>query len=313
MSKTYASSPALSMKEDSSTVQTGFQNCPILGVGLGLRKPIAKATLEANELLDWLEITPENFMSKGGRTSKLLGDALEAFPIVSHGVNLSIASPDSFDELYLSELEQLFERVNPPWFSDHLCIARLEEVYINDLLPILKTKESLQILVDRVNYIQDRFQRPFLLENISYYMELEANSLREADFIAELVDKADCGLLLDVNNVYVNQQNLGQDAHEFLSHIPLNRVVQIHMAGHSETPHGLVDTHGSEIVEPVWDLLDWTLARCRPCGVMIERDNNIPAFETLAKEIERLKALWDKHYIVKANPQVRPEVDAYVS
>jgi uncharacterized protein len=276
--------------------QEGFKGCPILGVGLGLRHPLLDETLAASDLIDWLEFTPENYMGKGGRSHHVLDQALEIYPLVSHGVSLSIGSIDPWDELYLQQLEKLFEKVNPPWFSDHLCYSGVDGSYFNDLIPIPRTQDAVDHLVNRIRFIQNKFNRPFLIENISYYLEYPQNELDDASFLAEILEKSDCGLLLDVNNVYVNAQNKGFDPIGYLQKLPLERVVQLHIAGHTHYPEGIVDTHGNPVCDDVWDLLEWTLAHSTPCGVLLERDLNIPPFEELEAELIKIKSYWNKAY-----------------
>lgn len=293
---------------------TGFQQCPVLGVGLGLRTRLHSKTLQASDLLDWLEVTPENYMGKGGRTSRRLEEAKAVYPLVPHGVSCSIGSTDPWDKQYLSELKTLIQDINAPWFSDHLCFSSVDGVYFSDLIPLPRTKESVQHVADRVRFLQDFLQIPILVENISYYLEYPHNQMPDDEFTATVVTAADCGLLLDVNNVYVNSQNHGWDAKQVLRNLPLDRVVQIHMAGHSVYPEGLVDTHGSDIREDVWALLDWVLEQpdCNPCGIMIERDNNVPPFEELLPEILQLKALWQKYVATHYSSQPKQSLVARV-
>ncbi|MBY0450916.1 MAG: DUF692 domain-containing protein [Cyanobacteria bacterium] len=270
--------------------------CPTLGVGFGLRRPLFQETMAHTQLIDWLEITPENYMGKGGKALRQLEEAMSRFPLVSHGVSLSIGSTDPWDEQYLSQLERLFEHVNPPWFSDHLCFSGINWNYFNDLIPLLRTPDVVNHVVDRICFLQDRFQRPVLIENASFYLEYPENKLSDSEFHAQILEKADCGLLLDVNNVFVNSQNHGFDPIAYLNDLPLNRVVQIHTAGHHIYPEGRIDTHGNPVCAEVWDLLDYTLSVTRPCGVMLERDLYIPEFDELRPELEKIRTLWEKHY-----------------
>ncbi|MCE3234619.1 MAG: hypothetical protein K0Q50_799 [Vampirovibrio sp.] len=273
---------------------TGFQGCPVLGVGLGLRRPLLEETLAAGELIDWLEFTPENFMGRGGQALRMLERAKAQFPLVSHGVSLSIGSLDPFNPAYLQDLGELFDWINPPWFSDHLCFSSIDGHYFNDLLPLPRTKETVSHVAGRLQFLQDHFQRPVLIENISQYLNSPDDELSDAEFISRILEQADCGLLLDVNNVYVNSRNHGFDPLSFLGNIPLERVVQIHVAGHHEFPEGLVDTHGAPVIDPVWDVLHWVLQHCNPCGVMLERDTYLPEFEELVPELQRIRQIWQE-------------------
>ena len=282
------------------TANSPFKHCPVLGVGLGLRSSLLEDTLAATDLLDWLEITPENYMGRGGSSQRQLERIKAAYPLVSHGVSLSIGSVDRWDEHYLTALEALFETINPPWFSDHLCFSGIQGRYFNDLMPLPRTWEAVAHCVQRIRAIQERFERPFLVENISYYLDYPDSELSEVQFLGEILEQSDCGLLLDVNNLYVNHVNRpGQgdlEPHSFLAALPLERVVQIHVAGHNYYPEGGIDTHGSPVRDNVWELLDWTLSRCNPCGIMLERDLDIPPFAELTPELRKLRQLWDRHY-----------------
>jgi hypothetical protein len=274
--------------------QSGFQGCPVLGVGLGLRRPLLEETLNATHLIDWLEFTPENYMGRGGKSRQVLRQAKEKFPLISHGVSLSLGSLDPLSDAYLTELEELFSETNPAWFSDHLCFSSINGHYFNDLIPMPRTMESVVHVADRIRALQDRFQRPVLFENISQYMNSPSDAMTDAEFISEIAERADCGLLLDVNNVYVNSRNHQFEPLDFLANIPLERVVQIHVAGHHEFPEGLVDTHGAPVIDPVWNLLEWVLQRCKPCGVMLERDTDLPEFEELIPELQKIRHLWQE-------------------
>ncbi len=285
------------------TTQTGTLGCPVLGVGLGLRRPVFRDTLKATDQIDWLEFTPENYMARGGKTRSILEKAKALYPLVSHGVSLSVAGSDPFSEAYLSELETLFEWIDPPWFSDHLCFSEYQGQYFNDLMPVPHTHAVASYVADRLKYLQDRFQRPVLIENISQYVHYAGeitDDLSESAFISAIVNQADAGVLLDVNNVYVNAINHtgeGQTAYAAIDAMPLDRVVQIHVAGHFTKPKGsvpaLVDTHGESVCDPVWDLLRYTMARCKPCGVMLERDGTMPAFTALLDEIATIRTIWN--------------------
>jgi len=266
----------------------------VLGVGLGLRRPLLEDTLDSKGLIDWLEFTPENFMGRGGQVCRMLERAEAQIPLVSHGVSLSLGSIDPLSEKYLAELEVLFAWTKPAWFSDHLCFSSAQGNYFNDLMPLPRTWETIHHVVQRIQQLQDHFQKPFLIENISQYLHAPTDEMPDAEFISHILTLADCGMLLDVNNVYVNSVNHGFEPLEFLSQIPLERVVQIHVAGHHEFPEGLVDTHGAPVCNPVWDLLRWTLSHCKPCGVMLERDTEIPAFADLVPELQMIRQIWNE-------------------
>jgi len=276
-------------------VPTGFlklkRDLPNLGVGLGLRRDMAEETLAHRAQINFLELVPENYMGVGGRAREVLNDAATAFPLISHGVNLSIGSTDELNFDYLKQLKTLLDEYNIPWFSDHLCFSSIEGSYLHDLLPLPFSRSTVKHIVERVKRVQDFVGRPFLLENISFYMYLPDGDLTEGEFITEILEQADCGLLLDVNNVYVNAVNHGFDASSFLDTLPLERVVQMHIAGHKKGKELTIDTHGSPIIEPVYELLDAVLRKTSVCGVLLERDQNFPEFDEILSEISKIKTI----------------------
>lgn len=281
--------------KNSSHFQEQHKSLPNLGVGLGLRRSLHEETMANRDLIDWLEIVPENYMGKGGFALACLEEALEkGFPIVSHGVNLSIGSIDPLNETYLEELKALFKIVKPAWFSDHLCFTSVDNVYLNDLIPLPFTWEAVHHVVKRIKAVQNQFDIPFLIENISYYNCFGPLELTEAQFLAEILERSDCGLMLDVNNIYVNSENHGYDPIEFLSSIPIERTVQLHIAGHLRKKHLIIDTHGSSVCDAVWDLLEEVLKRASVNGILLERDNDIPPIESLLAEIEHIRSICKK-------------------
>lgn len=279
--------------------KTGFQNCPVLGVGLGLRRPLVQDILayqnhSTEPLIHWLELTPENFIRRGGKSRQILESAKALYPLVPHGVSLSIGSTDPWNHEFLNDLKTLFDDINAPWVSDHLCFSSVDGKYFNDLMPLPQTPAVANYVAGRIRELQDFFQRPVLIENASQYIKYTSDTLSDADFFAMILEKADCGLLLDVNNVYVNATNhpAKSNAQQFLENLPLERVVQIHVAGHDDNGTCLIDTHGAPVCDPVWELLHWVLARCNPCGVMLERDTAIPPFEELLPELAMIETIW---------------------
>src|SRR5579875_1440630 len=196
---------------------------PTLGVGLGLRRDLAEETFASSGRLDWLEFVPENYMGIGGRARDLIERAGERFPLVSHGINLSVGSTDELNSQYLKDLKHLLDATGAPWWSDHLCFSSVDGIYMHDLLPLPFSREAVRHIAERVKRVQDFVGRPFLLENISFYMHAPGCELTEAQFLSEVAEAADCGLLLDVNNVYVNSINHGYDARAFIDAIPLER------------------------------------------------------------------------------------------
>ncbi|SRR5579875_247145 len=267
------------------------KSLPVLGVGIGLRREIAAETLEHCQSIDWLEYTPENYMGIGGAAPLQLEKAASIYTVVSHGVNLSIGSTDEVNRDYLKSVRSLAHRLKAPWWSDHLCFSSVEGKYLHDLYPLPLSREAVRHVVPRIKMAQQYVEKPFLIENISYYEPMPGAEMSEAQFIAEILEQADCGLLLDVNNLYVNAINHGFDPEQFLSEIPLERIVQIHVAGHKRYYDQVIDTHGEAISEPVYQLLERVLKMADVNGVMIERDQNFPPFEELLQELESLRAV----------------------
>lgn len=272
---------------------------PNLGIGLGLRRELASQTLESRSRIDWLELVPENYMGLGGACRERLESASEQFPLVTHGINLSIGSTDDLNTEYLSKLKKLLDFIDAPWFSDHLCFTSCDGIYMHDLLPLPRSKEAINLIAEKVKRVQGTIGRPFLLENISYYMNVPGSEMNDSQFLAEVVEKADCGLLLDVNNVYVNSLNHGFDPFQYLDQIPLQRTVQMHVAGHKQGTDYVIDTHGAAVIEPVFELLQYVLERVDVNGVMLERDQNFPEFEDILLEVDRIRQISDAAAKVK--------------
>jgi uncharacterized protein len=264
---------------------------PDLGVGLGLRRELAHDISQNHDAIDWLELCPENYMEIGGQAEERLDQAIEAFPLISHGINLSIGSADPLNQDYLRKLKKLLDRVNSAWWSDHLCFTSVGGRYLHDLLPLPLTKEALTHIVERIKYVQAFIGRPFLIENISYYMSVPGAEMTEAQFLCEILERADCGLLLDVNNVYVNSLNHAFDPFEYINQLPLERVAQIHVAGHSQIDDVVIDTHGMPVIEPVFQLLRHVLAKTHVNAILLERDQNFPPFTELIAELSVLREM----------------------
>lgn len=258
---------------------------PALGVGIGLRRPHADRIADERPELPFLEFCPENYMGRGGLSRRRLLRAAEHYTVVSHGVGLGIGSVDPLDRDYLRTLKELLDEVDAPWASDHLCWNRADGRSSNDLLPLPFTEEAVRHTAARIREVQETLERPFLVENISTYTIVAPDGMSEGEFTKAVLEEADCGLLLDVNNLYVNQRNHGADPHEFLRTIPLDRVGQMHMAGHDDRGDVVVDTHGAPVRDEVWQLFRDTLALTGPSTVVIEWDSNIPSLERLLQEM----------------------------
>jgi uncharacterized protein (UPF0276 family) len=265
----------------------------VAGVGVGLRRPLADALLATERRLDFLELIPEGFIEQGGYAERVLEQSLERWPILSHGVCLSIGGPDPLDAGYLTGLARLLDRLDAPFFSDHACFAKASGSYFQDLLPMPFTEEAVDWMARRALEAQAAVGRPLVLENITYYAEIPGAEFSEGEFLHRLLEAADCGLLLDVNNVYVNAKNHGRDPAESLRALPLHRVVEIHMAGHHEENGLLIDTHGAAVRREVWDLYALALREVGPCPTLIEWDTHLPPLDVILDEVDRARVLLD--------------------
>ncbi len=264
---------------------------PYLGHGLGLRTQHYPRILDGSARADWFEVISENFMVDGGRPLAVLGRARELAPVVLHGVSLSIGSTDPLDLTYLDALAALARRIEPAWISDHLCWGSVGGHYAHDLLPLPFTEEALAHTAERVRAVQDRLGRRILVENVSSYLTYTHSVIPEWEFVAAVAERADCGILLDVNNVYVSAHNHGFEAGRYLAAIPAARVGQIHLAGHTDKGTHLLDTHVGPVPDPVWDLYRTALRHCGRISTLVEWDEEVPDFEVLAAEAERARAV----------------------
>lgn len=262
----------------------GFQK---LGLGLGLRTVHYAHILEQLPQVDWFEIISENYMYTQGRPLWYLDRISERYPIVMHGVSLSIGSTDPLDFEYLSKLRALRDRVGARWVSDHLCWTGVTGRNSHDLLPLPYTEEALKHVAERVRIVQDFLEAPLALENPSSYVEFHGSCLGEAQFLAALASEADCALLLDVNNVFVSAYNHGFDAHAYLDAIPFDRVVQFHVAGHSFEGSHIIDSHTGPVCDEVWKLLGRAWASGAEASVLLEWDAEIPSFDVVHQELLR--------------------------
>lgn len=264
---------------------------PALGFGLGLRTKHYAHILEHKPPVDWFEIISENFMDTDGKPMRNLDRIREHYPIVMHGVSLSIGTLDPLNSEYLHKLKALIARVQPAWVSDHLCWTGVAHKNTHDLLPVPYTEEALRHIVQRIRAVQDFLQRPIALENPSTYLEFNHSSMPEAEFIARMAQEADCNLLLDVNNVYVTCFNHRLDPKAYIDSLPLERVSQIHLSGHSNKGTHIIDTHDGHVVDDVWDLYKYVLNKAgRTPNTMIEWDDHIPEFPVLLAELGKAKA-----------------------
>jgi uncharacterized protein (UPF0276 family) len=258
---------------------------PHLGLGVGLRTVHFDYILEQTPAVDWFEIISENFMDSRGRPRYILNQIAERYPVVMHGVSLSIGSTDPLNFEYLSKLKGLAREIQPKWISDHVCWTGVAGRNTHDLLPMPLTERSLKHVVQRIRMLQDFLERPFVLENPSTYVGFTGSTLSEWEFISRMAEESDCGLLLDVNNVYVSSVNHDFDPEEFIRSVPHERVVQFHLAGHTNCHTHLIDTHDNHVIDPVWSL--YRLAHQLTGGVstLLEWDAKIPPFPVLHAEV----------------------------
>jgi uncharacterized protein len=257
---------------------------PDLGVGVGLRSPHVAYVLRARPAMDWFEVISENYFAEGGVQRMNLEGVGSSYPLVPHGVSLSIGGTDPIDGGHLASLRALASRIRAPWCSDHLCWTGFGSVDVHDLLPLPFNRETLAHVVERARRVQGELGIPFALENASSYMEFEASTMPEHEFLAELAERADCGILLDVNNVFVSAYNHGFDAEQYIDAIPADRVVQIHLAGHTQKGLYLLDTHSDHVVPEVMELYRRALRRCGPVSTLVEWDESIPTWDVLSNE-----------------------------
>jgi uncharacterized protein len=265
---------------------------PSLGFGLGVRPVHYEALLgEQRGAVDWLEALTENYLGLGGQPLRYLERLREHYPIVMHGVSLSIGSTDELNIDYLRQVRQLADRFEASWISDHLCWTGVDGINVHDLLPVPFTSEALDHLVDRIDRTQTILGRRLLIENVSSYLAFGNADMTESEFLSELAMRSDCLLLLDVNNVYVSSVNHGFDPLAYLNALPIERVQQIHLAGHSRQGRLLIDTHDAPVADAVWSLYAHAVRRFGDVASMIERDGNIPSLAELTTELDRARSI----------------------
>ncbi len=269
---------------------------PFLGFGLGLRAEHYQAVLDSRpENVDWFEIISENYMIDGGKPLYFLDAIRRDYPMVMHGVSMSLGSTDELNFDYLRRLKALIARVEPRWVSDHLCWTGVDHKNLHDLLPLPYTEESIQHVAERIARVQDFLGRQILVENLSSYITYSDDAMPEWEFLSAIAERADCYLLLDVNNIYVSSYNHHYDPVDYIEGVPAERVWQHHLAGHSNEGNLIIDTHDQDVIDPVWALYEETAKRLGPVSTMIERDGNIPDLDSVLGELDharRIAAPW---------------------
>ena len=281
---------------------------PALGLGLGLRSVHYQQILAETPPVSWFEAISENYLYTHGRPLHLLDQIAERYPVVLHGVSLSIGSTDALDRPHLRLLKALAQRIQAPWVSDHLCWTGVSGRNTHDLLPLPLTEASLTHCIRRVRQAQDILERPLILENPSTYAAFTADTMPEWEFLARLCEAADCGLLLDVNNIYVSSRNHGFDPRTYLAAVPWDRVVQFHLAGHSDHGTHCIDTHIGPVVDSVWNLWAEASRRAPPTSACLEWDADIPDLPTVWAEAERARGFAARHSLPKLRRAARVQV-----
>lgn len=264
----------------------GFTN---LGIGVGLRVQHYNEILSQNPAVDWFEIVSENYMVDGGRPLEILEEIADKYTLVMHGVSLYFGSTDDYDRDHLDKLKKLVLRTKSPFISDHLCWGSVDGTFTHDLLPMPYTFEAVKHTAERIRKVREYLEVPICIENISSYAEFEASEMTEWEFLSEVAELADCGILLDVNNIYVSSRNHGFDPYQYLNNIPLHRVGQMHVAGHSEYKNYLLDTHDHPVPSSVWELYAHAIKSMGSTNTLLEWDARIPAFSVVHKEALKAK------------------------
>jgi hypothetical protein len=264
---------------------------PWIGFGLGLRPTHYETILTESPAVDWFEIISENYLVPGGRPLHYLDRIRERYPMVMHGVSLSIGTQDPLNREYLKQLRALADRIEPAWISDHLCWTGAHGLNAHDLLPLPYTEEALKHVAARVSEVQDFLGHRILLENVSSYVSYPESEMSEWDFLREIAGRADCLILLDINNIYVSSVNHEFDPHAYLNAIPPERVWQFHLAGHRNHGDYIIDTHDEPVIDPVWELYEAAVRRFGRVSTMIERDDNIPPLAELLAELDRARRI----------------------
>ncbi len=254
------------------------------GIGIGLRIPHYDHILSRKPTVDWFEIISENFMVDGGRPLEVLDQILAQYRVVQHGVALYLGSAGGPDKEHLRRLKALSKRTKTPWVSDHLCWGSVDGTYSHDLLPMPYTMAAARKTAANIRRVRDYLELPIAVENVSSYTEFHASEMTEWEFLAEVVELADCGVLLDVNNIYVSSKNHGFDPYDYLDHVPHHRVAQMHIAGHTKFEKYILDTHDHPVLDPVWKLYAHAIRQCGVTATLLEWDDKIPSFDEVHHE-----------------------------
>ena len=266
-----------------------FNNFTDYGIGIGLRVPHYRHILQKKPVVDWFEIISENFMCDGGRPLEVLDKILEHYHVVQHGVSMYLGSADGPDRGHLKKLKTLVKRTQTPWLSDHLCWGSVDGRYTHDLLPMPYTRAVAQKTASNIRRVRDFVEVPICVENVSSYAEFHQSNMTEWEFLSEVAELADCGILLDVNNIYVSSKNHGFNPYDYLNNVPHHRVGQIHIAGHSKFAKYILDTHDHPVLDPVWEMYAHAIKLCGHTATLLEWDARIPSFDEVHHEALKAK------------------------
>ncbi|MDB6175578.1 MAG: hypothetical protein JWL59_4889 [Chthoniobacteraceae bacterium] len=269
------------------------------GIGIGLRLPHYQHILEKKPVVDWFEIISENYMVESGRPLQILDQILEQYRVVQHGVSMYFCNADRPNRDHLKKLKALTRRTKTPWLSDHLCWGSIDGRYTHDLLPVPYTWEAIEKTARNICEVQDFLELPIAVENVSSYAEFHASEMSEWEFLSEVVERADCGILLDVNNIYVSSRNHSFNPLDYVENVPHNRVAQIHIAGHTKYEKYILDTHDHPVLDPVWELYNAALLRSGPTATLLEWDDKIPSFDEVHNEALKAKNFQPRVPILK--------------
>ncbi len=274
------------------------------GIGIGLRIPHYDHILTKKPTVDWFEVISENYLVEGGRPLAVLDQILEQYRVVQHGVSLYFGSADKPNRAQLRRLKNLVQRTKTPWLSDHLCWGSVDGTYSHDLLPMPYTFAAAKRTAEKIRYVRDFLEIPIAVENVSSYTEYHVSEMTEWEFLSEVVERADCGILLDVNNIYVSSRNHGFNPYDYVDNVPHHRVAQMHIAGHTKFEKYILDTHDHPVIDPVWKLYRHATQRCGVTATLLEWDDKIPSFNEV--HAEALKA---KEYIADAREAHKPQAE----
>lgn len=280
--------------ENSDRVSSNLNQLPKLGVGVGFREPFRADLFLQRDEIDFLEITADHYFDANPKKLAELRLLNEHFPLIPHGLNLSLGSAEGVDESYLEKFAKLVEKLNPAWFSDHLCFTKSSGVNIGHLAPVPYTKEAVKVFVRNISRVKEAIKKPFILENITYNVRFPSSEMSEAEFITTVLRETDCGLLLDITNLYINSTNFGVDWRAVLDELPLERVVQLHFVGLHKHGKRLIDAHADKTNDEIWEVFREVCARCDVKGAILERDENFPPFSEILDEIKTARAIFKR-------------------